>query len=312
MGLIVAGASFTLPAAAITGVLAWGYAVYGSLPQVEPFLQGIKPVVLAIILAAVVRLGRTALRRWELSAIAAAVAVASIAGAGEVAALLLGGLLGVLGIAWIGRARAGQTQPPHGTAGAMLGYFTVAASTTAAETASAAACAVPLWKLGLFFLKVGAVLYGSGYVLVAYLEGGLVDDLGWLTKQQLVDAVAIGQITPGPVITTATFVGYLVAGPSGTALATAAIVLPGLVCVAIVHPWIARVRRSVWASRFLDAVNAGSVGLMAVVLGKLAPATVFDGRGAVLAVATGAALWRWKVSPAWLVLAGAIAGSVLW
>ncbi len=170
---------------------------------------------------------------------------------------------------------------------------------------------VPLGQLTLFFLKVGAVLYGTGYVLIAYLEGGLVRDLRWLSPQQLLDAVAVGQITPGPLITTATFVGYLLCGPAGAAAATVGIILPGLLAVAITSPWIGRLRRWPWTSRFLDSVGAASLGLTAAVTLTLGRRVLIDPPS--LAIAAGAclALLRWKLNPAWLILGGAVAGWLL-
>ena len=178
---------------------------------------------------------------------------------------------------------------------------------------------VPLWKLGLFFLKVGAVLYGSGYVLVAYLEDGLVHDTGWLTQQQLLDAVAIGQLTPGPLLSTATFVGYLVAGVPGAAVATISILLPSFCFVLAVNPLIPRLRESRWASRFLDAVNAASIGLMAAVAVTLAHTTLLnageghaalDVPGCMIALASAAVALRWRIAPGWLIVAGARRGPV--
>lgn len=317
LGLLVAGLSFTLPAAAITGAIAWAYVAYGSMPQVEPFLKGITPVVLAIILAAVFRLGKTALRSWQLALIGVAVAGAALAGANEIVTLLVGSLVGALLLRWTRREVNSNREKTPGVAGVwaslgLSGGTAASAGLVGTGAVSAAAASVPLWKLALFFLKIGAVLYGSGYVLVAYLQGGLVQDYGWLTERQLIDAVAAGQITPGPLITTATFVGYLVAGWPGAAVATAAIILPGCCFVAIINPWIPRLRRWPWAGRFLDAVNAASVGLTAAVTVTLARGTLIDWRAWLLAILAAGVLWRWKVSAIWLVLAGAIAGAVLW
>jgi len=320
LGLVVAGTSFTLPAVAITAALAWAYVGYQALPQikpwVDPLLAGIKPAVLAIIVAAIGRLGKTALRSWELAAIGLGVAAASWAGAGEVASLLAGGILGAVVLRWL---RPASGEPPKSppdvaaaTAAAGAGTSAAAAAAVAAGAGSAGVATFSLGKLALFFLKVGAVLYGSGYVLIAYLEGGLVDDYGWLTQEELLDAAAVGQITPGPLISTVTFVGYVVAGFPGATVATVAVVLPAFCFVALVSPWIARLRSWAWAGRFLDAVSAASIGLTAVVAVRLAQGILIDWRGWIIALAAGAALWRWKIPPAWLVLAGAIAGLVLW
>jgi chromate transporter len=192
----------------------------------------------------------------------------------------------------------------------------IAGGTAAGSAVTGAAAAVPvgLGQLGLFFLKVGAVLYGSGYVLIAYIQGGLVHEYGWLTEQELLDAVAIGQITPGPLLSTVTFIGYLVAGAPGAAVATAAVLLPGLCLVAAINPWIARLRQWSWSALFLDAIGAASVGLTAVVtigLGR-AVLTFHDWRGWLVALAAALVLWRTHMTAAWLVLAGALAGAILW
>jgi len=272
--------------------------------------------VLPIIVVAISRLGKTALRSRELAAVGLGVAAASWAGAGEVISLLAGGILGAVVLGWF-RPASGEPPkaPPDVAAGAVAagaGTSATAAAAAAAGAGSAGVATVSLSKLALFFLKVGAVLYGSGYVLIAYLEGGLVNDYGWLKQEELLDAVAVGQITPGPLISTVTFVGYVVAGLPGAAVATVAVVLPAFCFVALVNPWIVRLRSWAWAGRFLDAVSAASIGLTAVVAIRLAQGTLIDWRSWIIALAGGAALWRWKVPPAWLVLAGAIAGLVLW
>jgi chromate transporter len=168
-----------------------------------------------------------------------------------------------------------------------------------------------LWQLGLFFLKVGSVLYGSGYVLVAFLEGGLVHDYGWLTQQQLLDAIAIGQFTPGPVLSTATFIGYFILGVPGAAVATVAIFFPSFLFVAALNPLVPRLRRSPWTSAFLDAVNMSSVALMAAVTVKLTPAILGGWPAWLIALAAAVMGLRWKVNAAWMVLGGAIIGWVL-
>jgi chromate transporter len=337
-GLLVSAVSFTLPAAAITGVIAWAYQQYGALPQVEPFLHGIKPAVLAIIFVAIYRLARTALKNWQTALIGGAVAAATLAGLNEVATLLAGGLIGAVFLWATERKRAappddetgrhgeGETRGESPVGALAIGFAAsgAAASPAAPLAASAAggaaaagaaaagtAAAAPLASLALFFLKVGAVLYGTGYVLAAYLEGEPVDVYGWLTKQQVIDAVAAGQITPGPLLTTATFVGYLVAGPWGAVVATVGIVLPGLIVVAITHPWIPRLRRWNWSARFLDAVNAASIGLTAVVTATLARASVVDWQSWLIALAAGLAVLIWRAPVAVLVLGGGVAGLLL-
>jgi chromate transporter len=181
----------------------------------------------------------------------------------------------------------------------------------ALAVAAAHGTPAPLWKLGLFFLKVGSVLYGSGYVLVAFLEGGLVQQYGWLTGRQLLDAIAIGQFTPGPVLSTATFVGYVVSGLAGAVTATAAIFLPSFLFVLILNPLIPRLRASKIMSAFLDAVNASAIGLMAAVVIQLAGTAVMDWRALVIAATALAAALRFKLNAAWLVTGGSAAGWLL-
>lgn len=311
-GLIVAGACFIVPAAAITALLAWAYVRFAALPISARVTSGIAPAVLAVVLAAVARLGRTAVKDARLALLGAAVLAASLAGASPLAALLAGGAVGMV---WL-RAAAPPAPPPAGanaaaaiTIGAAAPH--VAGAAAIGTAAAGAAAAVSLPALGLFFLKVGSVLYGSGYVLVAFLQDGLVDRLHWLTQQQLLDAVAVGQFTPGPLLSTATFVGFLLAGTAGAAVATAAVFLPSFVLVAAVNPLIPRLRRSTWMAAFLDSVNVASVALMAAVVVTLARAALADWRSWAIAAAAALAALRWKVAAPWLVLGGAAAGWLL-
>lgn len=324
LGSLTGGLCFTLPAVLITVCLAVGYARWGTLPQVEPFLHGFKPAVLAVIFTAGYRLGKKSLGTWRLMAIGVGVGAASLAGYDEVLALLVGSLIGVVFLHFHGSRSKGEAsgKPAAGLLAAVGLGKTVGPAQTASVTVlcagtCAAASAVSLWKLGLFFLKIGAVLYGGGYVLLAYIEGGLVQDYGWLTQSQLLDAVAIGQFTPGPMLSTATFVGYLVAGLPGAAVATVGILLPSFCFVAIVNPLLSKLRSSYWAGLFLDAVGAASIGLMGAVVLTFARATLFDqGRvdwpSCLIALIATVAAVRWKVAPAWLMLAGALAGRLLW
>ena len=301
-GLTVAGACFILPAALITGVFAWAYVEYGSLPGVEPYLVGVKPAVLAVILGALWQLGKKAVPSRRVAPIAAAVFVAVLAGVGEIVALFAGGILGML---WL-------RLPIPGAATALPALLLLLRQEAWAAAATLTGAAdFSLWKLGLFFLKVGAVLYGSGYVLIAFLQGGLVDEHGWLTERQLLDAVAVGQLTPGPVLTTATFIGYLLGGWQGAMVATAGIFLPSFVLVAILNPYVSKLRTSVWTAAFLDAVNAAAVALMAAVTVELARSTLVCWQAVVIAVAAGGLSFGWRINPAWLVVGGAAAGRLL-
>ncbi len=318
LGSLVAGLSFTLPATLIAIALAWGYQRWGTLPRVEPFLEGIKAAVLAVIFTAVFRLGKKALRTWQLIVIGVGVAAASLGTEWDkVLTLLAGSLIGVMLLRW---TRPDSGSPGKATVGVLAGTILAGAASTAqaatvATTGTAALTPLPLWKLGLFFLKIGVVFFGGGYVLVAYLEGGLIQD-----EQLLLDAVAVGQLTPGPMLSMVTFIGYLIGGGvPGALVATGAILLPSFFFMAAVNPLIPRLRKSPWASRFLDAVGAAAIGLMAAVTLTLCDARLVDRggflwvnwRSCLIALAAGVVLVRWKVTPAWLVLAGALAGWLL-
>jgi chromate transporter len=297
-GLLVAGASFILPAMLIVLALAWAYVRYGATPAGEALLYGIEPVVIAIVLQALVKLGRTAARRSPLLVITGlASLVLYLAGVNELVVLFGAGLV-VLAV------RSGSRLGPgaaHSIAPLLLGAFVPAAAV--AEQGS-----VELWPLFLQFLKFGAVVYGSGYVLFAFLQGDLVDRLGWLSEQQLVDALAVGQLTPGPVFTTATFIGYLVGGFGGALVATAGIFLPGFVFVALLQPLVSLMRRSTWAGDLLDGVNVGAVGLMAGVAWQLGRQAIVDVPTALFAVGAAAVLFAFSPNSGWVVLAGAALG----
>lgn len=311
-GLIVSGLSFILPAVIITGILAWVYVSFGSVPQAAPLLLGIKPAVISVILVAVVRLGKTAAKDTQLIIIGVTAASASLLGTNEVLVLLLGGAAGVAMhvIKKTGNKRvSGWIIPLVSQFCIFKGSYAKAA--VAAAALSAGVAGVSSWKLGLFFLKVGAVLYGSGYVLVAFIEGGLVKEYGWLTHQQLLDAIAIGQFTPGPVLSTATFVGYLVSGVPGAIISTIAIFLPSFIFVLMLNPVIPRLRSSKMMSAFLDAVNISAIALMAAVVIRLSRVAITDWRAVLIAVTAMTAGLSFKVNAAWLIMGGAVAGFVL-
>ena len=276
-GLLTAGVCFILPAVAITSAIAFSYVKYGSLPEMTPILDGIKPVVIAIIAAALLRLAKTAVTDWRLAMIGIAVAAVSLRQGHEILALLGGGLAGML---WL-RTRGVGSAPAWAAVASFASTSAAAASTTALSVAaagvkSAPLMAIPLWQLGLFFLKVGAVLYGGGYVLFAFLEGGLVDDLHLLTRGSSSTRSPSASFTPGPVLSTATFVGYVIAGPLGAIVATVGIFLPSFFFVAAVNPIIPRLRESAWVASFLDAINVSAVGLMVAVTFELGRSTLVD------------------------------------
>ena len=295
-GLVAGGTAFILPAFLIVLGIAALYARYGTTPTAEALLYGIQPVVIAIVAQAVWGLGRTALRSWLPALVAGAAFAGYFLGAHELLLLFGGGLLVMLlrNARQLGAAASGAAAWPLGTVGIV----------------AALQSAVPVTLTGLFlnFLKIGAVLYGSGYVLVAFLQSEFVERLGWISSAQLLDAVAIGQFTPGPVFTTATFIGYLVAGVPGAVVATVGIFLPAFVFVAISHPFIPRLRRSPWLGALLDGVVAASLGLMAAVTVDLARAALVDWVTVVVALAAAVLLIRFRVNSTWLIIGGAVVG----
>lgn len=290
-GLVVAGLAFILPAAAITLALAWAYVRFGGTPTGEALLRGVIPVVVAIVIAALVGFARAALTGPLRIAVALAVAILWVVGVNEII-LLAGGALSVA------IARIGMRQP-----WAAIGLALPVAG-------AAAAASVNLFTLGAVFLKAGALLYGSGYVLIAFLRGDLVERLGWLTDAQLLDAVAIGQVTPGPLFTTATFIGYLLADLPGAAVATVAIFLPAFFFVALIGPIADRVRNRPLTAALLDGVNAAALGLMAAVSVQLGISAVRDPLAAALLLGAGAALAWGRVPSVLLIAGGAVAGLI--
>ena len=304
-GLVVAGVLFILPAAAITLLFAWLYVRYGTTPTGEWLLYGIKPVIIAVVAQALWNLGRTAVKGPLLAGIGVAVFALYLTGVNELLLLFGGGLLVAL-VAYVKRSRGdgrwlGVVAAPVGVVKLPIA---LAVAAGAAEPYSAA-------RLLLTFLKIGATLYGSGYVLLAFLRNDFVVRYGWITEQQLLDAVAVGQFTPGPVFTTATFVGYLVGGWSGAALATIGIFVPAFAVVGVVNPFLPRLRRSAWTASLLDGINVAAIGLMGAVTWELGRAAVVDWETAVLAVAAGLALVRCKINSAWLVLVGGVIGLLM-
>jgi chromate transporter len=290
LGLVLAGVCFILPAALLAVGLAAAYVRFGALPQVSGLLYGVKPVIIAIVAQAIWGLLPKALKSRTLVGIGLAATVASACGIDALAVFVAAGALAVVSSRIAAR-------------GNHVSSFAALLGPTALGSAS------PITLLGIFgvFLKLGAVVFGSGYVLVAFLREDLVNRLHWLTERQLLDAVAVGQVTPGPVFSTATFIGYLLAGPLGAVLATIAIFLPGFVFVALGRPLLARVRRSAIASVFLDGVNAAALAVMCVATAQLARTAVVDALTAVLIIAAAGAL-RWKINSVWLIAGGALVG----
>jgi chromate transporter len=295
-GLIVAGVAFIVPAMAITGGFAWAYVRFGAVPAVGWLLYGVKPVILGVVVQAIAGLGPKAARTTGLRVLAGLAALFVALGVHELVVLLAAGA-SAHALARVPR------KPTDGAASLILPLAPAAAVGVAGV--------VTLPALFWVFLKTGAVLFGSGYVLLAFLRADLVERLGWLTEAQLLDAVAVGQITPGPVFTTATFVGYLLAGVSGALVATLGIFLPAFVLVALSGPLVPRLRASPGAAAFLDGVNAASLALMAVVTVQLGRAALTDIPTVCLGV-VGAFLLLWfRLNSTWVILGGGVAGWAL-
>jgi chromate transporter len=302
-GLCAAGVCFILPASLITLALAWAYAHFGTHPQAEALLYGVKPVIIAVVVQALWGLTRAAVKTKLLAVLAAVAVAATAAGVNELVVLLAAGTL-------VASAYAASERGRGSLAAAWLGPTALGHMAT---NVVAVATPFSMAALFLFFFKVGAILFGSGYVLLAFLRADLVDHWHWLTDRQLLDAVAIGQITPGPVFTTATFIGYLLGAVPGAAIATAGIFLPSFVFVAISGPLVPRLRASPTTGAFLDGVVVGSLALMAVVTFFLARAAIVDVPTALLAAGSAFLLLRFRLNSAWLVLAGALIGlAVTW
>lgn len=297
-GLFVAGTCFILPAMVMVWILAAVYDQYRALPEVGWLLYGIKPVVMAIILQALVKLGKKAIKDTPTGLAAVGVIVGYFFGFNEIL-LLIGAGLAVMVIENL-------------RSNLQTGAWLLPVSGLVAQAGGAAPAAVepsPGWaQIFWLFLKIGSVLYGSGYVLLAFLQRDLVERYQWLTSQELLDAIAIGQFTPGPVFTTATFVGYLVGGNGGAIAATIGIFLPAFLLVGIVNPWVDTLRRSRWFGPCLNGVNAASLGLMGAVTYTLGREAIVDWLTLGLVVVSAIAVFRFKVNSAWIVLAGGLIG----
>lgn len=295
-GLFVAGFSFIFPAVLITAGLAWFYEQYGQLPAVEPFIEGIKPAVLVVIVGAILKLGKKAVKNTTLGILGAIVLALALLGVNEIAALLIAGVAGALFFYFRDR--------PKGGLGSLLPLAIL-------PSTSVAIAKVSTTKIFLTFLKVGAVLYGSGYVLFAYLDAELVAK-GWLSTQQLMDAIAVGQFTPGPVLSTSTFVGYQLGGWAGAAAATFGMFLPSFLFVWILNPLIPKMRSSALLRGFLDSVNVAAVAVMVSVLVNMTTSSLTDWKAIAIAGMTTAFFFGFKrLSSMWLIVFGAAAGFLL-
>jgi chromate transporter len=295
IGLFVAGSCFILPAAIIVAMLAWLYVHFGKIPAVSAILYAVKPVVVVIVLQAIWGLGRTAVKSKFLGLIGICAVIAALLGLHPLLLIFV----------------AGATTCLIEGNGSWAAFGSWSLSVPSVAMAATGGTAFSLGSLFLVFLKIGAVVFGSGYVLLAFLHADLVMHHGWLTDSQLIDAVAVGQLTPGPVFTTATFIGYLLGGVRGAVVATAGIFAPAFLLVAVSGPLIPRIRKSKLAGAFLDGVNVGSLALMAYVSWQLGRASLVDPTTVVLAIISGVALLRWRLNSGWLILGGAVVGLVM-
>ena len=294
-GLFVAGIAFIFPATIITAILAYLYVKYGQLPEVEPFIYGIKPAVLAIIASAVFKLGKKAIKSTELIIIGVLVLIVSLFGVNEVVALLSAGVLGMLYF-----YLKSKTLSHLNSVSPILLFLGLNTVFTKISTL----------KLFLIFLKVGAILYGSGYVLFAYLDAELVTR-GLLTRAELIDAIAIGQFTPGPVLSTSTFIGYQLSGFMGALVATSGIFLPSFLFVLLLNPFIPRMRKSTILRYFLDSVNVAAVAVMLAVLVVMAKETLVEWQSILIALIAVLLTFKTKVSTIWTIVLGAVLGFLL-
>ena len=309
-GLLLAGVCFILPAALIVAALAWAYQRFGALPQLSGLLYAVKPVVVAVVLQAIAGLLRPAIKRRTHAVLAAAVLALTMLGVDELALLFgAGALMGA--IHWATCEQIGDLLTHLRPLLAMLLAAAAMIALPSLLTLALPTATTQSYGPGpllLFFLKVGSVLYGSGYVLLAFLQDGLVDHWHWLSEAQLLDAVAVGQVTPGPVFTTATFIGYILGGGPGAALATLGIFLPSFLFVAASAWLVPRIRRAPLAGAFLDGVNVAALALMIAVTAQIARAALVDRVTFTIALLSAALLLRFKLNSAWLIVSAAALG----
>jgi len=298
-GLLIGGICFIFPAAFLTLIFAWLYVKYGTLPQAAAILYGVKAVMVAVVLQAIWNLSRTAIKTKTLALIGVIALLANAFGLNILLVLFGAGIVTV-----IAKEAAGLNSSRSGALALLLPQSQLISST---GTLGAAA-PFGLLPLLLFFLKIGAVLFGSGYVLLAFLRTDLVVKMHWLTDKQLLDAIAVGQVTPGPVFTTATFIGYLLGRVPGAVAATVGIFLPSFLFIAIIGPLVPRLRKSALFGAFLDGINVGALALMVVVTWYLGRAAIVDVTTGALALLSLIALIRFKMNTTWLILAGATVG----
>jgi chromate transporter len=307
-GLILAGVCFILPAAIIVTALAWVYVHYGSLPQVLSILYGVKPVVIAIILQALWNLGRSAVKTKYVLVAGAGGLLLSALGVNPILTIFGIGSMTGLGqwFSTLRKQRASLLSLCLLLSVPILAYVVQSGTAIIEPTSSS----FGLWSLFLVFLKIGSVIFGSGYVLLAFLQAELVVHLHWITNSQLLDAIIVGQVTPGPVFTTATFIGFLLAGPIGAFVATVGIFLPAFIAVAISGPLIPRIRSSPIAGAFLDGVIVASLALMVFVTYELAISALVDVITIGVAIVSSVLLIRFHVNSTWIIALGTVIGVI--
>lgn len=308
-GLFAAGLCFIAPASVIVLLCAWAYKKYGALPQTQAIFYGVKPVIIAIVARAIWGLGRTAVRNWFHLLLGLAALTLALLGIDVLVLLFTAGALAAT-LDWL-------HEPKHRSGTRLLWMYSIAALMIALPDAlmrlNRNTRPLPYSHTALFtfFLKVGMTLYGGGYLLIAFLRDGLVHQWRWLTEAQLLDAIAVGQFTPGPLSTTATFVGYLKGGVTGAYVATIAIFLPSFLLIAISGPLVPLLRRSRLAGAFLNGVNVSALALMAAVTVQLGRAALVDGYTIAIALIAAALLLRYRINPVWLIAAGAVCGTIV-
>jgi chromate transporter len=294
-GLVIAGCCFIIPAVIITAFFAWLYQQYGQLPQVQPFIYGIKPAIIAVIVSLIINLGKKALKNFELGVIGLLAAIAVLVGVNEIYVLFSGGLSGII-IYLLKNANK--------TVNGIFPFVLLQITNPTTNLSNL--------KIFLSFLKVGSILYGSGYVLFAFLNAELVNK-GLLTKQQLIDAIAVGQFTPGPVFSSATFIGWQLGGAAGAIAATIGIFLPSFLFVALLNPLIPKLRKSKVMSVFLDTVNIVSVAIILSVIIEIGEATLLDWRTILIAAISFVVTFSFKkLNTAFVIFGGALLGYLLY
>lgn len=306
-GLLVAGVGFIFPAVLMTLGIAWAYVRWGSLPEASSFSVGVKGALFAVMLGACIHLGRAALKTAWHAALGAFVFALAASQVGEVTSFFVGTACGFVLLLLAAR------REKRGGGGAVVLFFGFVswAVPQAVVAAGLTGEGASFWKLGLFFLKVGSILYGSGLVLVAYLDGGLVEHLGWITRRELLDAIAVGQMTPGPVVTASTFIGYTILGWEGALAATGGVFLPSFVLVLALAPFLGRVRMHRAARCFLDAANVSSIALIAAVTASVAGDAFASWKPALIATLAVFAHILFRVPTGLVILGGGILGLVL-